>query len=42
MQQQVITYNYNMNGRMYDPLKYVDPSGERQIGWVSSYYQTLF
>ena len=27
---------------MYNPLKYVDPSGERQMGWVSSYYQTLF
>ena len=27
---------------MYNPLKYVDPSGERQMGWVRSYYQTLF
>ena len=25
----------NMHGRMYDPLKYVDPTGERQTGWVS-------
>ena len=24
---------------MYNPLKYVDPTGERQMGWVSSYYQ---
>ena len=24
---------------MYNPLKYVDPTGERQIGWVSSTYQ---
>ena len=24
---------------MYNPLKYVDPSGERQMGWVGSTYQ---
>jgi hypothetical protein len=24
---------------MYNPLKYVDPSGERQMGWIYSTYQ---
>ena len=24
---------------MYNPLKYIDPSGERQMGWVGSTYQ---
>ncbi len=31
----------NMNGRMYDPLKYVDPSGEQCFGWNGGNYYRM-
>ena len=72
MQQQVVTYSINMNGRMYDPvlssflspdnymqdpttqqsfnryaycmynpLKYVDPSGEQYFGWDPCFWDKI-
>lgn len=39
MQVHSVTYNATITGHMYNPLKYVDPSGEQYYGWngCSSY-----